>query len=568
MLKDCLEIFEKLYEEHGERLITDSYKLPEGSYVKVLDDGSYEITEIDKKSDDTITDYRYFAVRDYLSKLISMNKPIDKKQIQSNNYLSFFVNKENIESKVTEAIIDGYYKTLAEPISKYKKGNSKKMYEDGKSIYGEVDIEQLTKNKKWIKDKLIEVSEKVIQNKGRIKIFFSGTQQEYYKESQRYIVPNIYNSTDYNINIGTKIYGLPNDNMNLNSKKIFLVNRSRKNKIPYLIEMKEAMLQKKFFDYILNQVDAKKYNIYLNKKEIYALKMDENIWKKNSEFVGQYIRVQKGKEAEIHDFDIIISSNEGHKCYTINNVLNIEFSEKNKNKINYGEEIDSQKLQMLISELYFKKYLVTNYFKEIKDIKLNDGKTKSVLSRYRNGFFTWFYKGDSSAIKNVFKKLSLEVIKNEVMNNYEMKAKEQFNLMVGIMKCLEIRGGEEMADQISIIAKGIRDKINKSITDKITSDQEYAFAVGQITKYYMFKNKSNKKKHALMNPIFNCKSDERLKGELKKLFKKYNYDIESGKKYNNLQSMIFGYEVEEQINEVMLLAGYLYSSLIYETKGE
>ena len=53
MLKGCLEVFQKKYEEKGERLITDSCVLSEGSYVLVDENGNIiEILEIDKKSSD------------------------------------------------------------------------------------------------------------------------------------------------------------------------------------------------------------------------------------------------------------------------------------------------------------------------------------------------------------------------------------------------------------------------------------------------------------------------------------------------------------------------------------
>ena len=63
MLKDCLDVFKKIYDEEGE-------------------------------------DYKYFKQLDYLSRLINTQKPIDsKKVIHSNNYLSFFIKKDNINIK-------------------------------------------------------------------------------------------------------------------------------------------------------------------------------------------------------------------------------------------------------------------------------------------------------------------------------------------------------------------------------------------------------------------------------------------------------------------------------------
>ena len=88
MLKDCLEVFKDMYDNKGERLITESYVLGEGSYVLVDESGEIiEILEVDKKSSDKTGRYYEFAEMDYFSKLVDMNKPIDfKKIIHSNNY--------------------------------------------------------------------------------------------------------------------------------------------------------------------------------------------------------------------------------------------------------------------------------------------------------------------------------------------------------------------------------------------------------------------------------------------------------------------------------------------------
>ncbi|MCQ4823099.1 type I-B CRISPR-associated protein Cas8b/Csh1, partial [Eubacterium callanderi] len=88
-----------------------------------------------------------------------------------------------------------------------------------------------------------------------------------------------------------------------NDKKPYLDNKTRKNTLPYLISSKELALQNKFFDYLYNQACLGKNNIYLNEKDgIIALSNNESL---KQSFRGYYLRIQKGKELEIHDFDEI-----------------------------------------------------------------------------------------------------------------------------------------------------------------------------------------------------------------------------------------------------------------------
>lgn len=70
-----------------------------------------------------------------------------------------------------------------------------------------------------------------------------------------------------------QIFGLPNDNLGLNAKKPFLENKTRKVTIPYMITTQEALQQRKFFDYLMNQANLGCMNIFfVMKKRRYFLK--------------------------------------------------------------------------------------------------------------------------------------------------------------------------------------------------------------------------------------------------------------------------------------------------------
>ncbi len=567
MLKDCLEIFKEIYEDKGDNFVIDSYHLGEGSYVLVDEDGKFDIFEVTKKNDDT-SDSRYFtfAKLDYLSKLVDMNKPIDnKKVIHSNNYLSFFIKKENInQQKLTDEIIDNYYNILSNPIDKYKDKEKRKMYEAIENKYGKADITAIEKNKNWIKNNIYLVLGKVKKDKNYLKIFFKASLEEYKGESEKYIIPNIYNNTQYNEQINDITFGLPNDNIGLNSKKPYLENKTRKNTMPYLISEEEVMLQKKFFDYLMNYVSEGKTNIYLKKGKIHCLSNDEAL---DEDFSGYFLRIKKGKEVEIHDFDTITALKKKIEGLKVDRVIPIDYGEANQ-LLQYGKIEDIKILKMQINDIYFNKFLTSNYFTEAKDIRLNDFRVKESLLKSRTAFFNWFYKGNSRIAGQIFDKVSMDLIKNSISNNYIIKAKEQFNLRYAVLKYF---GGEEnMADILSGITSSLRAKINSSQTGKIDSDEEYYFAVGQVASYLISLNKSNKKMHSLINPILNCKTDERLKNEISKLFRKYNYAIrKDNRRFNNLKAMILGYMPEEKVKEDILTAGYLYGNLIYESsKGE
>ena len=391
MFEECLDVFSEML-KHEDNLILKGYVPADGSYIIVKNDGTVKNADIkfDKKTrdlnctDDTLLNDICFY--DYHSKLISMNKPIDiKKVIHSNNYLSFAVKKESITTKLTEAIIDNYYDTLKNPLEKkYKKSKeASKIYQKFEEDHGVVNITLLEKCRSWIKqhiffiDKLINVD---LEKKEYLKIFFevfevnedekdikNENRELFIQEDNRYIYPNIYNKSGYIINIQKGLdkdrYGLPYYGINMNDKKPFLKIKTRKVFIPYLLDMKEALLQKQFFEYLMNLASDGKNNVYVdivnNKIEAYGDKEERE--KFAGIEAGYYLCIQKGKELEIQAQDNLVN-------YQDKLLLNFNYQDFFKMNIEkypeYMKDIGiytkRTDVGRLINNIFFSKYLLTN----------------------------------------------------------------------------------------------------------------------------------------------------------------------------------------------------------------
>lgn len=231
MNKDLIDIFNVQYNAKGEKLITDNYTLADGTYIMVNTDGNIKYQkEFDKKVSQII-EFEEFITRDYLSKYLESNKSIEKsKLIHSNNYMSFFIKKEtlnleefakkkkkaNIKEFILECI-DDYFNVLENPKNKYsKKKEALKLYKEIEEQLGLSNVEKVNYCRNWIKENIFQIGENLKDYKGYLKIFFDFPIEEYEKESNRYIIPNIYNSNDYNTEFNGEILGLPNNKMYLN----------------------------------------------------------------------------------------------------------------------------------------------------------------------------------------------------------------------------------------------------------------------------------------------------------------------------------------------------------------
>lgn len=565
MLNDVMAVFKKEYGKLGEQLIIDNYSLADGTYIELsFKTGINHILEVDKNTDKEDELYSYFAIRDYYSKLLDMNKPVDgKKVIHSNQLYSFFVKKESLTNgKLTKDVIQNYYNILLNPRGKYKDKKKLEMYEQVEKEYGAVDKGEIEKIQKCVEEYLPIIQENLKMDKNYLKIFIEKEEADFISEGKKYLIPNIYNSTDFNVQIGEETYGLPNNNMGLNAKKPYLENKNRKTTVPYLVSIEEVQKQKALFDYLMNFASQGKRHIFIEigeDEKIFARKDGEL----NSDaFSGYYMRIQKGKELEIHDFDVIQRYDPKIE-FQMQNILDIDLSKEKYFSISFTKVNELKEIQQYVNEIYFNKYLINNYFTDPKDLRLFDFRLKENLIISRRAWFDWFYKGNSQLVKRMLDSISLSLIKNSILQDSFFRARHQFNLYHSLREYF-YKGDVKMADVVQEIKSKLRMKIDQKETASIDSDTEYFFAAGQVLRYLLSLNKSSNKNDSLINPFLNSGNGKRLNKLLTNLYKKYDYEIKGSKRLYNLMGMIQGYKTASKVNDSMLLAGYLHNNLVYE----
>lgn len=576
MLKECLEVFEtqmKKYQDPDD-IILDGYVPADGTYIVVKPDGSIIHQEIkfDKKSKELETipyNYEELKFYDYHSCLVSMDKPQDpKKIIHSNNYLSFWVKKESFRNgKFNEETIDRYFQAVKEPLKKYKKAQEIALYQEVEKEIGDVDMALVEKHQKWIRENIFELEEQGVpmQNKDYLKIFFEAPREKNILEEKRYLYVKLFNNNDYNVSVDGEIIGLPGNNLGYNSKKPYLEQMDRKISVSTLLTTREVLLQKKFFEYLMNQATQGKNTIYIDLE-------DETIFAKekgelpDSDFTGLFLQIQKGTEAEILYQDSIVAyKNTLQSPFHFENVLGRKDLEEE-----YKTYSKKKDLQRLINDIFFSKYLILNYFTAPEDLSITDSDIKRNLLKIRGAIFAWLYKGQSSGTEKLLWKTGMELAKKSISKGYLVKAVRQFNLAISFQKYY--KGGENVAYSYEDIKKELRRKINEEKEEtewKIENDREYFFAVGQLVFYLLSLSKAKDIMHSLANPFFNMTDQQQLKNKLHQMFKKYNHEIRyNSKRFNRLYAMISKYELEGKMDGNEIVSGYLSDNLIYEKSKE
>lgn len=574
MIDEALEVFKKIYDKEGEKLVVNKHIPKDGTYIlvniksgKIIEKLNIFYDKKSKKIDGELNQYYgYFRAFDYYSNLVDMNKPMDpKKTIHSNQIYSFFIKKDSIrENKLTKSIIEGYKKNLLNPEEKY---NSK----EGKELYKNI-AEKLPKIEKdivediflWIED---NVNENLLENdnkKDYLKIFFveedlDKSLEVFKNEHKRYIIPNIFNSNDYNKKIGETIYGLSNNNMGLNAKKVFLENKTRRVSSPYLVDTDEILLQYAFYNYLLPEVKQGNYYIYFSENEI-----TPRTYKEGCPNGAKYLlNASYSKDVDIKNFSVI-SKNSSEE-------ININFKEilhqkkKDTDEIEYGN-LNREKMMNNINKIFFYNSLLGNFLLNDGDLDIKDIEVKKLLMKYRNSFYKWFYLNDEAEVKKNIRKIYLDAVMVAIGNGHFFKASQQLDFGF----CLEkyFYGKSELMEEIMNVKEVF---LNHTLSEEdweFSNDEEYFFAVGQILAYINYMRNSKAKSLNFIKQLTFVKNIDVLKEKIKKIVISYSHIFETkNKKINRTISNISLYQPKE-IRVDILLAGFTADIIFFKKREE
>lgn len=582
MLKECLEVFQKVLEDK-KTIILDTYILSPSLYVRLEpDNDSFKIKNINQitnkntnkntnentnKNSSTDKDYKDLKHYDYFSNLISTNKMISDKKILSNNYMAFFVKVKNIlntetqKPELTDDKIDGYYNALKKNLS---------------TSSTEQDIEMLEKIRKWVKGNIkgfVKECEKEgykLKKTDEIKLFFehqTDTKIKIEIEGNRYVDAKKFNTNKKN---KEDDIGIPCININLNSDKPYLKNKSRKNETPYLVNGEEAFLEIKFFDYLTNIYNRGEQSIYINTDK-YSIETYPAGQTPKEGFKGIFLNIGYEKKYGVIIQDYEVLSNFQYllkKKFKYENILYADLDINKKDETAYKITNNIYEVQEIIDKIYFRGKLVKNYFTDAKMIRDVSIVLKNNILYARKQIYNWISKGNISGIPELLHTISISFIQDAITT-------EQCGLI--IMDQLNLRWslhyyfgrGVHMGMLIEKIAVDLRSKINDKQDLEIESDQEFYYGVGQLAKFLLSLSNESKAKQSRINPILNSINEKALKMYIYRLYIKYNSGIEDPSfRFDNLYRMINVYHPNGRVDKDFLLAGYFSASLIYEKKKE
>lgn len=569
--------------ENPERIILDRHQMKNGLYVRIDREGNIKDNLIVNKETSTIGNtYWWFRDRDYYSSLLEMNKPVDtKKKIHSNNMYTIFIKCQNLpevgEDKQLnynqlEEIFDGYYNRLNREYDKKEKeileiANIEVINVDDLKLCKNIMLKAIRKTIQFIKN--LDKSSGFTAKNDYVKLFIESDVNEdediknYIKESNRYIDLKIFNCNDYNKTVKGKIYGLSNENMVLNNKKPYLELKSTKFKVPFKISLEQAIKNHKIIQWIENARDENGKiisNFNLNWDNDLSSKPDDNC---DVGICFETIKTKTGCQIIENDF-------------IPRNIKNLNKYFEYKNYLDYDKDEMTGCKERYVLEGYVDRFFFKN---QMKIVYYNDEYKPKGLNTYCSNAMTimkipmknYFRLGIEDSLNSVIDKITLGIIEsslnNENVTKYSIACKE--NLRLNLLRYFEIGGKKNMGDILTKVMEDVKTKVKAKEFIPIGSDDEFYYCIGQLTYYLCSLSEAKSKNQNMYNSIIKAQSSKKIKDILKHLYKVYNYKIGNvNLKFNNLFSMIMGYEPTKKSNVDMIICGLTTNNVIYTKKEE
>lgn len=594
MTYDLLDTFKKYFQD--DKVILDTYELSDGYYYVVNENGDLEKLKVLKNEADNYELEKYIKIRDFYSKYISSNKALDTnyteksdgkkysmmKKICSNNiYTLFFKNKSVLGLCNKDATKD------AVPVEVFKKGIDK--YYDSLMCLGKNKKEENLVKERYTEEEIKENKEKMIKafdavyedlekenmpKETWIKIFLAKGVNEYKRVADIYIRLKLFNTNDNNIKIGEKIYGANNYNYGLNNKKPYLELKSTPYKVGSFVDDTNIDILNKMYIWLYNNATGKNFiKLPLDWNFHGVPKDDEDIQDKDT-----YIIKVAGNNgsARIDDYRYTTNYNTKIRKFMCKNYLNKElpivFETENIYRLNWY----TNNVWFTENEKSTRNYIMYSYYDY--DLKISKSMLanwkKDLLKQYNNLFLELFEEENERNFVKKLDEIGANIVGNMLIDSlrqkktYKANPIKAFNLWIAYKEYFK-KEGEDEEMKISNLQEQC-EKIVKN-KEKIETDAEYYFLVGQAAYYLLSRSKADKLMQDVTEPLIKANTIKKLKDELEFLHEKYSYDVFlKYPEFNNIFSQLMLEEPEEKIrdNKKIILAGLLADNLFYGGKEE
>lgn len=611
MIKEICQFVETL-EEQAPDLFEEGAKLKEGIYVALdicLDDGKYVLKNVDENGNILKEDIGLFTKKEELTPffekcrmILQASKPVSAAKIFNPNKKIFNITCNPYAVGCTKKIIDknlesiGKEGILNELTKQYFNKAGEFVGEGNPKIWFE-GLRTFLKENFWNMLEMIAYSD--LKDAYSIIFFLKNPTIEDFKIPYlKYLGQNVFNKADYNTVYSDITFGISDSLSSFNDKKRFLQHQSASFRFNYRVHGEDAQLVWKFYQLSQNKQLPNPLPIFIDKEEANLNADVVKLFNKEgvsgySEIIRSLLNLRRtnlqnfylmfAQKGQIIDLDFVpvfkyTLKDKAENDFTLKEIFGTEpvlyFNSKDHNVFDF---------QLMVVNPIFNRQLVQEtkagalwikYFDEL-EIKPDYGLTDAIynlLYKYRKAWYDFIYKSKLQIITmTMIDEMFMESIIDDLRHDEELKKtaqiRKKLSLWFGLQPLFDNNfNTNSMTNKTVELQTKIRE-IAHSESLHIATDDEFAFAAGQLIWKLLIQSESSNRSHALLEPFLQKTEPVLFKQAIASTFNMYKYKFTlypTKYEFDKLFSEVMGYSPDiSNMKEhlPMILAGYFSESI-------
>ncbi len=435
--------------------------------------------------------------------------------------------------------------------------------------------------------------------------------EDYQEIQSRFLSEKLFNKDKFNIKTEDgETFGISDNLSGFNDSKEFLKHKTAPLELNYRISGNDAMKLHKFFRLQQkNKILPNPMPLFIDEKELTerAIKFYKNDRKAGHKEIIEHLLENREKDLQNYYLIFFHNGQKGSRIIDLDFVPVFRYKTDDMPKIRAIFKVTSKKdgellcdfsvknifhFQAVILNKIFNNQLVTEtknglwikYFDDM-DVKPEYGATDSIVDlfyKYRKAFYDYVYKSRRQAITfsmfdDMMRNSILDDIRHDKDHDKSFRIKEKLNIWFSLYNYFNnnkksvdmINKTEQLFDRLKIIAKP------ENNAERITTNEEFAFASGQLIRNILNKSEAGERTHALLEPFLQKTNAEQLKLSIAREFEKYKHAFKFYKGDSNrygfdkIMSEVMGIETSVNLKTLLplILAGY-FSETIFKKETE
>lgn len=430
------------------------------------------------------------------------------------------------------------------------------------------------------------------------------------KAHDHYLEKSLFNDEKQNVVVGNKTYGIPSFLTSYNQKKRFLIHQTAS----FALNTRVSDVDSKFLFYFENMLNNKilpnPLPIIIDNSELsnevvrlfnengdrlsYKNLISKLFVKTNIKFLSNYylINHSKGKKVFINDVDFVPKF-DYYIELCIKNIFGITQNSVLVNDQNITTVFDLEEIFNYLTPKYQKDtkksygFLIGNYYNEATktmDLKNNiSGKNTYIVQdniwivflKYRKQIYDYIYKSKKQAIDAFmiddicYNAIMSDISMDDIKDNYHTKRddiKRKLNIWFSLLDYIN-----NISISMSSKIKELQLKMTQIVEDEnlnlvLETDEEFAFAAGQIVSYLIDCSAASGKTYSMLEPYLQKGKVSLLQDAIANSIVMYKHEISvSYKKVKRLSAQVLTYSNKVDTKPLLkfILAGCFSESVLY-----